>query len=87
MYVMYMMYEQTNVANIFAIGDVLEGRPELTPVAIQVYACLNACIHACSHVHTHTHTHTHAHTQAGIMLARRLYGGATAAMDYDLVRM
>ena len=81
MYVMYMM--QTNVANIFAIGDVLEGRPELTPVAIQVYACLNACIHACSLVHTHTH----AHTQAGIMLARRLYGGATAAMDYDLVRM
>jgi len=50
-------WEQTNVANIFAIGDVLEGRPELTPVAIQ----------------------------AGIMLARRLYGGATAAMDYDLV--
>ena len=60
MYVMYMM--QTNVANIFAIGDVLEGRPELTPVAIQVYACLNACIHACSLVHTHAHTHTRTHT-------------------------
>ena len=29
-------HEQTNVDNIFAIGDVLEGRPELTPVAIQV---------------------------------------------------
>lgn len=27
--------EQTNIPNIFAIGDVLEGRPELTPVAIQ----------------------------------------------------
>jgi thioredoxin reductase (NADPH) len=49
--------EQTNVKHIFAIGDVLEGRPELTPVAIQ----------------------------AGIMLARRLFGGSTAAMDYDLV--
>ena len=28
-------YEQTNVPHIYAIGDLLEGRPELTPVAIQ----------------------------------------------------
>lgn len=27
--------EQTNVPHIYAVGDVLEGRPELTPVAIQ----------------------------------------------------
>merc|ERR1719412_3486717 len=27
--------EVTNVPNIYALGDVLEGRPELTPVAIQ----------------------------------------------------
>ncbi len=27
--------EQTNVDNIYAIGDVLQDRPELTPVAIQ----------------------------------------------------
>ena len=27
--------EKSNVANIYAIGDVLEGKPELTPVAIQ----------------------------------------------------
>jgi len=27
--------EQTNVSSIFAIGDVLQGKPELTPVAIQ----------------------------------------------------
>ncbi|XP_015362258.1 thioredoxin reductase 3 [Marmota marmota marmota] len=27
--------EQTNVPHVYAIGDVLEGRPELTPVAIQ----------------------------------------------------
>lgn len=27
--------ERTNVANVFAIGDIGEGRPELTPVAIQ----------------------------------------------------
>lgn len=27
--------EQTNVDNIYAVGDILEGKPELTPVAIQ----------------------------------------------------
>lgn len=27
--------EQTNVPNIYGIGDILEGKPELTPVAIQ----------------------------------------------------
>ena len=27
--------EQTNVPHVFAIGDVLDGKPELTPVAIQ----------------------------------------------------
>ncbi|XP_049805930.1 thioredoxin reductase 1, cytoplasmic-like [Schistocerca nitens] len=28
-------YERTSVNNIFAIGDVIDGKPELTPVAIQ----------------------------------------------------
>jgi len=46
--------EQSNVPHVFAIGDVLDGYPELTPVAIQ----------------------------AGILLARRLFGNATVAMDY-----
>ena len=27
--------EQTNVSNIYALGDILEGRLELTPVAIE----------------------------------------------------
>ena len=27
--------KQTNIPNIYAIGDILEGKPELTPVAIQ----------------------------------------------------
>ena len=27
--------EQTNIPHIYAIGDILEGRPELTPMAIQ----------------------------------------------------
>ena len=50
-------HERTNVPHIYAIGDVLLGRPELTPVAIA----------------------------AGKLLARRLYGGASAQMDYDNV--
>ncbi|KAG8468147.1 hypothetical protein KFE25_007199 [Diacronema lutheri] len=49
--------EQTSVPHIYAIGDILDGRPELTPVAIQ----------------------------AGKLLARRLYGGSTKRMDYNLV--
>ncbi len=28
--------EQSSVSHIFAIGDMLDGKPELTPVAIQV---------------------------------------------------
>ena len=28
--------ERTSAANIYAIGDVLDGKPELTPMAIQV---------------------------------------------------
>ena len=27
--------EQTNIPNINAIGDIIKGKPELTPVAIQ----------------------------------------------------
>jgi len=29
------VYEQTNVPHIYAIGDILKGKEELTPVAIQ----------------------------------------------------
>ena len=29
------MFEQTNIPHIYALGDVLEGKQELTPVAIQ----------------------------------------------------
>ena len=34
--------ERTNVPNIYAIGDVLSGRPELTPVAIKAGRLLAA---------------------------------------------
>eukprot|EP00616_Rhizochromulina_sp_CCMP1243_P015990 CAMPEP_0118967484 /NCGR_PEP_ID=MMETSP1173-20130426/4858_1 /TAXON_ID=1034831 /ORGANISM="Rhizochromulina marina cf, Strain CCMP1243" /LENGTH=640 /DNA_ID=CAMNT_0006916455 /DNA_START=61 /DNA_END=1983 /DNA_ORIENTATION=- len=50
-------FEQTNVPNVYAIGDVLLGKPELTPIAIQ----------------------------AGILLARRLFGSSSEAMDYKNV--
>ncbi len=32
---LHVTHEQTNVAHIFAIGDVVSGAPELTPVAIK----------------------------------------------------
>jgi pyruvate/2-oxoglutarate dehydrogenase complex dihydrolipoamide dehydrogenase (E3) component len=47
-------HEQTSCPNVYAVGDVLDGTPELTPVAIQ----------------------------AGILLARRLFGGSSEPMDY-----
>lgn len=49
--------EQTSVPHIYAVGDVVSGGLELTPVAIQ----------------------------AGRLLAARIFGDATAAMDYDRV--
>jgi len=49
--------EATNVPHIFAIGDVCNGKQELTPVAIQ----------------------------AGSLLAKRLFAGSKAQMDYDRV--
>ncbi|WP_411023618.1 FAD-dependent oxidoreductase, partial [Salmonella sp. s51228] len=42
------VYEQTNVPHIFALGDVLKDKLELTPVAIR----------------------------AGVLLAKRLFGGS-----------
>lgn len=34
------VYEQTNIPHIYAIGDVQEGKLELTPLAIQAGRCL-----------------------------------------------
>jgi len=51
------VHEQSDVPNIYAIGDVVDGEPELTPVAIQ----------------------------AGVLLARRLFAGATEPMNYKNV--
>lgn len=42
--------EQTNVPNIFAVGDVLQGKPELTPVAVQAGKLLAARLYGKSHI-------------------------------------
>ncbi|XP_014246375.1 thioredoxin reductase 1, mitochondrial isoform X2 [Cimex lectularius] len=42
--------EKTNFSNIFALGDVLEGRPELTPVAIQAGKLLAARLYGGSKI-------------------------------------
>lgn len=49
--------EQTSCPNIYAIGDVVDGMLELTPVAIK----------------------------SGIFLARRLFGGSSQLMDYNMI--
>ncbi|XP_054711967.1 thioredoxin reductase 1, cytoplasmic-like [Uloborus diversus] len=42
--------EQTNVPHIYAIGDILEGKPELTPVAIEAGSLLAKRLYANSNV-------------------------------------
>ena len=50
--------EQTNVPHVYAVGDILEGKPELTPVAIQagrmlanrLYAAATAKVGATSRI-------------------------------------
>ena len=49
--------QSTSAPHVYAIGDVVDGEPELTPVAIQ----------------------------AGVLLARRLFGGGGEPMDYKMV--
>jgi len=36
-------HEQSSAGHIFAIGDILDGKPELTPVAIQVHPSFILC--------------------------------------------
>jgi len=49
--------EKTNVEGLYALGDIVENSPELTPTAIQ----------------------------SAELLARRIFGGATEKMDWNLV--
>lgn len=50
---------RTSVPHIFAVGDVIEGKPELTPVAIQ----------------------------AGRLLCKRLFGGASNATTFRILKI
>ena len=45
------VYEQTNVPHIYALGDVLQGKHELTPVAIQAGKLLARRLFGGSTVH------------------------------------
>lgn len=45
--------EQTNVPHIYAIGDILEGKWELTPVAIQAGKLLARRLYGGSKVKVH----------------------------------
>lgn len=45
--------EQTNVPHIYAIGDILEGKWELTPVAIQAGRLLARRLYAGSKLKVH----------------------------------
>lgn len=47
--------EQTNIPHIYAIGDILEGKWELTPVAIQAGKLLARRLYAGSTVKVITH--------------------------------
>lgn len=47
--------EQTNVPHIYAIGDILEGKLELTPVAIQAGKLLARRLYNGSTVKVHQH--------------------------------
>lgn len=52
--------EQTNVPHIHAIGDILEGKWELTPVAIQAGKLLARRLYAGATLKVHTHKLAHS---------------------------
>ena len=73
-------HEQTSVPHVYAVGDVVQGTPELTPVAIQAgvllarrYACV--CVWFWAFLHLILRT-------TPTPLQRRLFGGAAEQMDY-----
>jgi len=55
--------EQTNAPHVYAIGDILEGKWELTPVAIQAGKLLARRLYAGATVKVHPHPRTHTHTR------------------------
>ena len=48
-------YEQTNVPHIYGIGDILQGKPQLTPVAIQAGKLLAKRLFGGSSIEVQTH--------------------------------
>lgn len=48
-------YEQTNIPHIYGIGDILQGKPQLTPVAIQAGKLLAKRLFGGSTIEVQTH--------------------------------
>ena len=69
-------FEQTNVPHIYAIGDVIDGAPELTPVAIKVENITAVRLAMAD---------WSALLQAGRLLAQRLFDNGVKVMDYHTI--
>lgn len=73
-------HEQTSVPHVYAVGDVVQGTPELTPVAIQagvllarryVWGCVVLGSTGPALLPSHPSHHTKTHPTAGSSAARR----------------
>jgi thioredoxin reductase (NADPH) len=73
--------EQTNVPHVYAIGDVVEGKPELTPVRFSS-ALWNPESHS---LNPSPIFFNQVAIAAGRLLARRIYGGSFQGMDYERI--
>ncbi len=71
--------EQTSVENVYAVGDVLEGRPELTPVAIQAGRLLAHRLYGGSSVKVQS---AHTHTASRVSYLLRLSGSSAIFHAY-----
>lgn len=54
--------DQTNVSHIYGVGDVLDGKPELTPVAIQAGRLLAQRLYAGQKTEVRSHHTSHIST-------------------------
>uniref|UniRef100_A0A1I8JL60 Pyr_redox_2 domain-containing protein n=1 Tax=Macrostomum lignano TaxID=282301 RepID=A0A1I8JL60_9PLAT len=74
--------DRTTCESIYAIGDAAEGRPQLTPAAIQGDSESQMRSQRGLKGSPVQQQKSHAVLQAGRMLARRLYGGSAENCDY-----
>jgi thioredoxin reductase (NADPH) len=77
--------EKSTVDNIYAIGDALADKPELTPVAIQVQISSVRSVLHITQVLPPSQVRFCPASQAGRLLAKRLFGNGTELMMYDIL--